>query len=170
MKTRFGFLLSLPLLLSASHAALAAATPEEAARLTTLFQSYLGAEPGVVKVEPDGDDYTVTLDIAPLAAKAAASGLTISMTPTELTLTPAGDGKWNVSQEGPMSFGLKATDKMSADVKIEDYNWEGVFDEKLGTFSEATAEVKNISLAETVDDPAQGKVDITATIKSIKME
>ena len=65
MKTRFGFLLSLPLLLSASHAALAAATPEEAARLTTLFQSYLGAEPGVVKVEADGDDYSVTLDMPP---------------------------------------------------------------------------------------------------------
>ena len=170
MKTRFGFLLSLPLLLSASHAALAAATPEEAARLTTVFQSYLGAEPGVVNVEPDGDDYAVTLDITPLAAKAAASGVTISMSPTELTLSSEGEGKWNVSQEGPLNFSMKAADKMSADVKIEDYNWDGVFDEKLGTFSEATAEVKSISLIETVNDPAQGKVDITATIKGMKLE
>ncbi len=170
MKTRFGFLLSLPLLLSASHAALAAATPEEAARLTTVFQSYLGAEPGVVKVEPDGDNYTVTLDIAPLAAKAAAAGATFTLTPIELSLSDEGEGKWNVSQEGPLNFSMKATDKMSADVKIEDYNWEGVFDEKLGTFSEASAEVKNISIAETMNDPAQGKMDVIASIKGLKIE
>ncbi len=170
MKTRFGFLLSLPLLLSASHAALAAATPEEAARLTTVFQSYLGAEPGVVIVEPDGDDYAVTLDIAPLAAKAATSGMTISMTPTELSLTAEGEGKWTVSQEGPLNFSVKAKDTFSVDVKIEDYSWEGIFDEKLGTFSEASAEIKNITLAETINDPAQGKMDITASIEGMKLE
>ena len=170
MKTRFGFLLSLPLLLSASHAALAAATPEEAARLTTLFQSYLGAEPGVVKVEVDGDGYTATLDIAPLAAKAAAASVTISLSPVELSLSNEGEGKWNVSQEGPLNFGMKAADKMSADVKIESYKWEGIFDEKLGTFSESSAEVTNVSAAETITDPTQGKTDVNVSIKSMTVE
>ncbi len=170
MKTRFGFFLSLPLLLSASQAALAAATPEEAARLTTVFQSYLTAEPGVVKVEPDGDDYTVTLDIAPLATKAASAGAIIALTPVKLTLSDAGDGKWNVSQEGPLSFSMKAAETVTADVKIEDYSWEGVFDEKLSTFSESSAELKNVTFAETVNDPNQGKTDVSVSIKDMKIE
>ena len=170
MQTRFGFLFALPLLFSASTAAMAAATPEEAARLTTVFQSYLGADPGVVTVAADGDTYAVTLDIAPLAAKAAANGATFSLTPVELTLSDEGEGKWNVSQEGPLNFSMKAKDTISADFKIEDYSWEGVFDEKLGTFSESSADIKNISVSETINDPNQGKTDIIASIKSMKAE
>ena len=170
MKTRFGFILSLPLMFSASHTALAAATPEEAARLTSVFQSYLTAEPGVVKVEPDGDDYTITLDIAPLAAKAASQGVVIALSPLALTLTDEGEGKWTVSQQGPLNFSLKAKDALTADVKIEDYNWEGIFDEKLGTFSESSAEIKNISVAETINEPNQGKTDVITSVKSMKIE
>lgn len=170
MKTRFGFLLSLPLLLSASHVALAAANDDEAARLTEVFESYLGTTEGVVTVEPDGDDYTVTIDAAPLFAKAATEGTTISLTPIELTVTDAGDGKWNVSQEGPLEFKVDAKNAMSADIKIETYSWEGVFNEAMGNFESASGEMKNTTLAETVMDPTQGKMDISVAIKTVKIE
>ena len=74
MKKRLGLIFALPLLIATSSAALAAATSEEADRLTKLFQSYLGAEPGVVEVKADGDNYTATIDFAPLAKKAEGAG------------------------------------------------------------------------------------------------
>ena len=63
---------------------------------------------------------------------------------------------------------MKAKDTVSADFKIEDYTWEGVFDEKLGTFSESSGEMKNISVSETINDPNQGKTDVVASLKSMK--
>ncbi len=170
MNYRASLLFALPLLISVSQPALAAATDDEAARLTEVFQSYLGTTEGVVDVEPDGDDYTVTIDAAPLFAKAATTGTTISLTPIELTLTDKGDGKWDVSQEGPLEFKVDSKDAVSANVKIESYDWEGVFDEKLGSFESATGEVKNASIVESVIDPTQGKIDISATIKNMAIE
>lgn len=170
MKITARFLLALPLLFSVSHPALAAATQEEATRLTELFQSYLGAEEGVVAVEPNGDDYALTIDVAPLAAKAKDPAFTFSLTPIELSLTDKGDGKWDVSQNSPMEFKLKSGTALEANVKIENYTWEGVFDESLGSFASASGEMKNLVVAETVDDPAQGKMNVGATVKSAKIE
>jgi hypothetical protein len=169
MKTRARFLFALPLLLSVSHPALSAANDDEAARLTEVFQSYLGTTDGVVTVEPDGDDYTVTIDAAPLFAPAAKEGTTISLTPIELTVTDAGDGKWNVSQDGPLEFKVDAKNAVSADIKIEAYTWEGVFNEAMGNFESASGQMKNASLVESVIDPTQGKVDINAAIKNVKI-
>ncbi len=170
MKYRANLLLSLPLLFSVSHAALAAATADEATRLTEVFQSYLGTTEGVVAVEPDGDNYTVTIDIAPLVAKAAAAGTTISLTPIELTLTDNGEGKWNVRQDGPVELKIDSKGAVTADIKVESYSWEGVFDEQLGNFESASGEMKNVALAETITDLTQGKVDITAAIANVKIE
>ena len=61
-------LLTFAFLLGTSAEALAAATPEEAQRLTALFQSYLGSEPGVVKIEPSGESYSTTIDLSPYFA------------------------------------------------------------------------------------------------------
>jgi hypothetical protein len=170
MKTSARFLLALPLLLSVSNSALAAATDDEAARLTEVFQSYLGTTEGVVAVEPDGDDYSVTIDSAPLFAKAASEGTTISLTPIELTLTDNGEGKWNVSQEGPLEFKVESKNAISANFKIETYSWEGVFDEKLGNFESASGEMKNATVLESVVDPTQGKIDVSATVNNVKVE
>lgn len=52
-------------LATASSAALAAATADEAGRITASLQTYFGSEPGVVTVVPQGDDYIVTLNAAP---------------------------------------------------------------------------------------------------------
>ena len=56
-------------LLTSTSAFAAPATPEEAARLTALFQSYVGDTPGVFSVKPNGDAYDVTADAMPLVAK-----------------------------------------------------------------------------------------------------
>jgi hypothetical protein len=169
MKIRLGLALSLPLFLSASHLALAAATQEEASRITAVFQSYLGTDSGVVKVEPQGDDYKVTLDIAPLANKTAAAGATVSMSPVNLTLTSAGEGKWSVSQDGPLEFSMKAGAVLATNMKIESYSWKGTFDEKLATFEQASGAIKNITFVENINDPSQGKTDLTVTIENVKL-
>jgi hypothetical protein len=170
MKKCVRFLLSLPLLLSASHMALAAATPKEAKRLTAVFQSYLGTVPGVVTVEPKGDNYAVTFDFTPLIAKAQDAQAAFSISPIELEVADNGGGKWGVSQDGPIGYTVKAADKISAEVKAESYKWQGIFDEKLATFETSTGEVKNMTVTESIDDPTQGKMNVSATIKSAKIE
>jgi hypothetical protein len=170
MKNRFGFAIILPLLLSVSHPALAAATPEEAARLASVFQTYLTAEKGVVTVAPAGDDYTVTIDIAPLTAKAAASGDSMSLTPLKLTLTSKGDGKWTVSQNQALELSIKAKDAVSGTFKAESYSHTGVFDEKLFTFEQSTGEMKNVTFNQVLNEPAQGETSINIKMDSIKTE
>ncbi len=68
-------------LMGSSLPALAAATPEEAQRLTGLFQSYLGAEPGVVTVTPNGQLCRAP-HLAPHFAKIKEPGVSVSLTPT----------------------------------------------------------------------------------------
>jgi hypothetical protein len=74
----------LPFLLM-STAAWAQATPQGAADLTALFQTYLGKTPGVVNVVADGDEYEITLDASPQIAMLPAEAGT-SMTATPYTL------------------------------------------------------------------------------------
>ena len=63
-----------------SSTALAEATDEGAAALLATLQTYLGTTEGVVAVAVDGDDYMVTLDVAPLIAKIPAeAGLTANV-------------------------------------------------------------------------------------------
>ncbi len=170
MKISLGFAFVLPLLLSVSQPALAAATPEEAARLAAVFQSYLTAEKGVVVVEPTGDDYTVTLDVAPLAAKTAASGNSLSLSPIKLTLTDKSGGKWAVSQKQPLDLAFTAKDALSVTFKAEEYNFTGTFDEKLFSFEQVTSEMKNAVIDEIITDPAQGETKVSAKIESLKSE
>lgn len=170
MKNRSGFAILVSLLLSVSQPALAAATPEEAARLAAVFESYLTAEKGVVTVTPEGDDYSVTLDIAPLAAKAANSGNSFTMTPVKMTLSDKGDGKWAVSQKQALEFDVKAKDVLAVNIKAEEYGFTGVFDEKLFAFEQATSNIKNMTVVEDINDPTQGKQKINAKLDSITIE
>jgi hypothetical protein len=170
MHFRSGLVLALPLLLSVSTSALAAATPEEAARLKTVFQSYLGTTEGVVTVKPSGDNYSVILDVAPLAKKAQTNGVEFSFSPIEMMLNNKGEGKWGVSQDSPISFDVKAGESLTANFKVETYRFKGVFDEKLSTFESASSEMKNLTLIENTNDPAQGKTDISVTIKDVTTE
>ena len=103
MKSVFSFL-ALGLVLGASTPTLAAATPEEAQRLTALFQSYLGTEPGIVSVTTAGESYAAKLDLTPLFAKVKDPTVSLSLSPLEWTLTDQGSGKWKVDQNQPLTF------------------------------------------------------------------
>jgi Uncharacterized protein conserved in bacteria (DUF2125) len=169
MKNRVGLLFAIPFLMSVSTAALAAATGEEAQRLTMLFQSYLSAEPGVVTVKTDGDGYLATFDFAPFAKKASDSGVTLSMTPIVLSVKDKTGGKWDVSQDGSMEYIMKAGDAVSANVKAASYKWSGVFDENLATFEIATGQVTDMIVIENINDPTKGKTELKVAVKEFNI-
>ena len=148
-------LLALGLLLGASAPALAAATPEEAQRLTTLFQSYLGREPGLVTVTPAGQAYAARFDLAPLIARLKVPGLSASVTPVAWTITPEGSGKWRVDQDQPLSISAKVEGQFDVKAQIGAITGTGVFDEALGTFASTSTEYRQIAIEQTVTEQNQ---------------
>ena len=76
------------MLLASSTCALAAATADEALRMTATLQTYLGSEPGVVTVTPAGDGYNVALDATPYLKKITSPALQRRSIPTPSTLCP----------------------------------------------------------------------------------
>ena len=148
-------LLAIGLLAGASMPALAAATPEEAQRLSTLFQSYLGSEPGVVTVTPTGNSYAARFDLAPLITRLAAPGLSASLTPIEWTITPQGSGKWQVDQNQPLSISARAEGQFDVKAQIGAITGTGIFDEALGTFASTSTEYKQIAVEQTVTEQNQ---------------
>jgi hypothetical protein len=145
-------LLTLGLLLGASSPALAAATPEEAQRLTTLFQSYLGTAPGVVSITPQGDGYAAKVDLTPLFAKVKDPTVSLSLSPLEWTLTDQGGGKWKVDQSQPLDFAFGVKGQGETKGKIATVTSTGTFDEALGGFSSSTAELKAITADQMVTE------------------
>ena len=145
-------LLALGFLLGASAPALAAATPEEAQRLTSLFQSYLGQTPGVVSVTPQGDSYAAKLDLEPLFAKVKDPTVTLSLSPLEWTLTDQGGGKWKVDQSQPLDFSFGVKGQGETKGSIASVVSSGIFDEALGGLATSSAELKTITAEQTVTE------------------
>ncbi len=152
-------------LFSHTSAYAAPATPEEAKRLTELFQTYVGKEPGIVTVTPAGEAYDVTLDMMALAKKTesmAQSDLSkteIKMPPFVFHLTPQGDGKWGVAQDMPLDWSVVEPGKTTLTIKADSIKTDAVFDEKLMVFSSYKSDVTNLNGvmrnegAETKDSP-----------------
>lgn len=151
------------ILSAASHAAFAAATAEEAAKITASLQSYFGSEPGVVTVVPQGDDYTVTLNAAPYLAKLATPGVTVALDPVVLTVRPKGAGQWDVLQKGSYSLNWSIEGVSSANVRMADTTWSGVFDEASASFLTSTFDIKNATVNQTMTDPAAQLITNSAT-------
>jgi hypothetical protein len=152
------------LLASSCSAALAAATADEAQRITASLQAYLGKEPGVVTVAPQGDDYIVTLNAAPYIAKLSQPGVKVAIDPVVLTIRPKGNGQWDVAQKGPYAFSWSVEGLSAVDAKMADQTWTGVFDENAGSFLSSTYAIKNFTINQTMVDPgSQGKTN-TATV------
>ena len=143
-------------LLSHTCAYAAPATPEEAKRLTELFQSYMGEAADAVKVVPLGDAYTVTLDVDGLVKKAQetasadGSKMQIKISPFAFTLTPKGDGKWLLAQDMPLDWSFTEPGKTAMTVKSDSMKTTGVFDEKLMVFSTYQSDIVNF--AGTIQD------------------
>jgi len=162
-------LFTLGLMLGASGSALAAATPEEAQRLTALFQSYLGSDPGVVSVTPKGDSYAARIDVAPLFAKVKDPSVSLSLSPLEWTITDEGGGKWKVDQSQPLSFAFGVTGQAETIGTIASVTSNAVFDEALGTFASATAEMKDIRGEQKVTDKGL-QTHVTFALESMSMK
>jgi hypothetical protein len=159
-------LFSLGLLASVSAPALAAATPEEAQRLTELFQAYLGKEPGVVTVMPEGESYRARFDAAPLFARLKEPGVSVSLTPIEWVITGQGGGTWKVDQDQPLSFAMKVDGQVEMRAEAGQVKGTGVFDEALGAFSSTSTEISRFALDQTVTEQGQ-QARTTYTVDSI---
>lgn len=162
-------LLTVGFLLGASAPALAAATAEEAQRLTTLFQSYLGQTPGVVSVIPQGETYAARIDLAPLFAKVKDPTVTLSLSPLEWTLADQGGGKWKVEQNQPLSFAFGVKGQGETKGSIASVVSTGVFDESLGGLSTSSAELKSITAEQTVTD-AGTTTRVSYAVDSVSMQ
>ncbi len=148
-------LLALGLLFGASAPALASATPEEAQRLTALFQSYLGREPGLVTVTPAGQSYAARFDLAPVIARLKVPGLSASVTPIAWTITPQGSGKWQVDQDQPLSISARIDGQFDFKAQVGAITGTGIFDEALGTFASTSTEYRQIAIEQSVTEQNQ---------------
>jgi hypothetical protein len=162
-------LLALALVFGSGMPAWAQATPEEAQRLTGLFQSYFGAEPGVVTVTPSGPSYATRIDLMPLLGKIRTPGLTASVTPVELTITPQGSGKWQVDQNQPLSVAMKVEGQFDMKAQVGTIAGTGIFDEALGTFASTATEFRAVAIEQTVTEQNQSARS-TYTLASLKVE
>jgi hypothetical protein len=168
MKSVFSFL-AVGLVLGTSAPALAAATPDEAQRLTVLFQSYLGTEPGVVSITPAGESYAAKLDLTPLFAKVKDPAVSLSLSPLEWTLTDQGSDKWKVDQNQPLTFAFGVKGQGETKGAITSVVSTGIFDAALGGFTTSSAELKGITADQTVSD-AGTTTRITYAIDSVTMQ
>jgi hypothetical protein len=162
-------LLALGFVLSSAIPAWAQATPEEAQRLTNLFQAYFGAEPGVVTVTPSGPAYAARIDLMPLIGKIGAPGLSASVTPIDLTLTPKGSGKWQVDQNQQLSAAVKVDGQFDMKAQVGAIAGTGIFDEALGTFASTATEFRAIAIEQTITEQNQ-QARSTYTLASLKVE
>lgn len=162
-------LLTLGFLLGASAPALAAATPEEAQRLTALFQSYLGQTPGVVSVTPQGESYAAKIDLAPLFAKVKDPTVSLSLSPLEWTLTDQGGGQWKVDQNQPLSFAFGVKGEGETKGSVASVVSTGVFEEALGGFTTTSAELKAVTAEQTVTDTG-ATTRVSYAVDSVSMQ
>ena len=139
----------------ASIANAAPATVEEAARLLALFQTYIGAEPGVVTVEPAGDVYTATFDFAPFIAKASSDTFTGTITPYVITLTDNENGTWSTSTDQAFAADFVVPGIAAMSYKMASIKGTAIFDEALAAFSTSRTEFEGISISQNITIPDQ---------------
>ena len=160
------FATAIPALFAASAACAAPATPEGAAHLTEVFQTYLGTVAGVVTVVPEGEVYTLTLDAGPLMAMAPAEAGTYAMTPLVMELTDNGGGTWGVTQDQALSLTAALAGAFEIKVDIAAISSEGVFDEALMAYATSSAEFSGVTVAEKITPTGQPPMDVTIAIAS----
>lgn len=161
--------LALPLCLFASFATAEVATPEGAADLTRVLQTYLGSTAGVVTVAPLGGAYAVKIDMMPLVSKADATAQS-KITPIEISLTDNGNGTWAMTQDQAFAASFSIPGQADIALSIDSLSGSGTFDEKLGTFSSSSTQLKGLKLVETLKDPNAGDSHVDYSIASLRYE
>lgn len=138
--------------------AAAEATPQGAADLTALLQTYLGRTPGVVGVVADGDAYAVTLDAGPvLAMIPSGAGMTVTASPFRMRLTDNGDGTWGVVQDQALRLTASAPGRTDITVAADRAACTGVFDGALRAFVRNECEITALSVDQVTEDPILGR-------------
>ena len=160
-------LTALPFVLWSTTALATPATPEGAAGLVAMFQTYLGATDGVVAVTADGDAYDVTLDFAPLIAAMPDQGAETTISPIEFALVDNGDGTWDMTQDQAFAMILKVSGQLDMTVTMAKLVGTGTFDTTLQAFATSTTEVTDLSLNQTVTDPNMGDSTVAYTVDSL---
>ena len=164
-------ILSFALLVATSSLALAAtATPEEATRLTGVFQTYLGQEPGVVTVTPAGESYDVKIDFAPLIAKIKQPNFSAEVSPIVMKLADQGGGKWLVTQDSPLSYSAKVPGQLDMTARIGTLKGSSVFDQNLSAFISSTFDLADLAVDETVTPPEAASTRITYNVGAMHYE
>lgn len=150
---------------------LAQATPQGAAELTAVFQTYLGKVPGVVNVVADGDAYAVTLDASPLFAMIPPqAGAKAAMSPYRMRLTDNGDGTWSTSEDQPISLDISVPGLMEMNIAAGRIACEGTFDTAIKTFAESTCTVTGLDVSQVIEDPLQGRSETRQSVASMTYE
>ena len=156
------------LLLAASTLSALAASPEEAARIKASLEAYVGNEPGVVKVEPQGEAYAITLDALPYFNKYASAEFKAYADPLALLAEPMGNGQWKVSGKGPWGIQISAPEKMEMSARAANQDWSGIFDEALGGFASSTGTFSGLSFSQKARDPSvNATVNISYAIQAL---
>ncbi len=151
------------MLASTSLPALAATTPDDAAKLKATLQNYLGKGSDAVKVEPDGDGYKATVDLSAMVKGLKSNGADFSMTPLEYKFKPIGGGKWSFHTESPIKFSFKDKDQVSVEETVNKINIDGEYDEALATLTSMKGTFDDITLKEHIVDPQGLQIDIAGT-------
>ena len=151
------------------------ATDAGASRITEALRRYVGPVPGVVETVAEGETYRLTLDATPLldhflpllsemiaagdppgdpsddapdATPDAMSGVVFSVPPVTFTLTDRGDGTWGVRQDQQLRVRASLPGLLSFE-RAGDLRMEGIFDPRLGSFTQLDQTETNITSTET---------------------
>ena len=158
---------TLPFVLWSTSALATPATPEGAAALIAMFQTYLGATDGVVAVVAQDEAYDVALDFAPLIAQMPDQDAEATISPIEFSLADNGDGTWEMTQDQDFAIILKVPGEMDMTMTMAKWAGTGTFDTALQAFVTSTSEVTDLSLNQTITDPAGGESVVAYTIDAI---
>lgn len=170
MKTSVSFLAFICFASASVPALAAAATPEEAQRLTGVFQTYLGREPGVAMVTPAGEAYDVKIDFAPLIAKIKQPNFSAEVSPVVMKLTDQGGGKWLVTQDSPLSYSAKVPGQLDMTVKVGALKSSALFDQNVSAFTSSTYDIADFSIDETITTPEAVSMHVAYNIKAMHYE
>ena len=158
---------ALPLVLWSTTALATPATPEGAAALVAMFQTYLGTTDGVVAVTALGEAYDVTLDFAPMIAAMPDQGAEATISPIEFALVDNGDGTWEMTQDQAFAMILKVPGELDMSLTMAKWAGTGTFDTTLQAFVTSASEVTDLALNQTMTDPTAGQSTVAYTIDTM---
>ena len=170
MKTCVSFLAFICFVSAGMPALAAAATAEEAQRLTGVFQTYLGQEPGVVTVTPAGEAYDAKIDLTPLVARIKQPNFSAEISPFVMKLTDQGGGTWLITQDTPLSYSARVPGQLEVTVKVGAMKGSAVFDQNVSAFTSSTYDIADFSFDETITTPEAMTMHLAYNIKAMHYE